>query len=326
MVKNFPNSFKKAYFYENYADFNPKVKQNTSLIEEKNNEISSFHTTEIDSGCTVLRAKNDKDEAQCFEHEVAQNVLQFHFCLKGQMNFKYNEGSYTFPLNEDHSMLLYNPAKELPIDVELSPNTWLISVLISITKFHALFSSDANHIPFLSPENSAKKYYDNQPFASSIAVVLSQILQSKIHDSIKALYIKGKVYELLSLYFNKSEDPSIEQCPFLVDEENVRKIRRAKEIILERMTNPPSLENLAVEIGLSLKKLKDGFKELYGDTVYAYLLDHKMEEACRMLTTQKYNVNEVGLKLGYSTASHFIAAFKKKYGTTPKKYLGSLSS
>ena len=295
-------------------------------MQEKNNEKSSFHTTEIDQGFNVLRVKNDTEQTQSFSQKVQQNVLQFHFCLKGQMNFKYNNGNYTFPLNEDHSMLLYNPAKKLPIDLEISSNTWLISVLISIKKFHALFSTDADHIPFLSPENSAKKYYDNQPFASSIAVVLSQILQSKIHDSIKALYIKGKVYELLSLYFNKNEDPSIEQCPFLIDEENIRKIRRAKEIILQRMTNPPSLENLAVEIGLSLKKLKEGFKELYGDTVYSYLLDHKMEEACRMLNTQKYNVNEVGLRLGYSTASHFIAAFKKKYGTTPKKYLGSVSS
>ena len=294
-------------------------------MQEKNNEKSSFHTTQIDQGFNVLRAKNDTEQTQSFSQKVPQNVLQFHFCLKGQMNFNYNDGNYTFPLNEDHSMLLYNPAKELPIEVEISSNTWLISVLISIKKFHLLFSSDADHIPFLSPENSAKKYYDNQPFASSIAVVLSQILQSKIHDSIRALYIKGKVYELLSLYFNKNQDPSIEQCPFLIDEENVRKIRRAKEIILQRMTNPPSLENLALEIGLSLKKLKEGFKELYGDTVYSYLLDHKMEEACRMLNTQKYNVNEVGLRLGYSTASHFIAAFKKKYGTTPKKYLGSVS-
>ena len=295
-------------------------------MKEKNNDKSSFELIEIDPSCYVLRAKNDTDAALDITHTVAQDFLQFHFCLKGQMNFKYNQGSYTFPLNEDHSILLYNPAKELPIDVELSPNTWLVSVLISIIKFHALFSSDADHIPFLSSENSAKKYYDNLPYTSSIAVVLSQVLQSKIHDSIKALYIKGKVYELLSLYFNKSEDPSVEQCPFLVDEENVRKIRKAKEIVLERMTDPPSLENLAVEIGLSLKKLKEGFKELYGDTIYAYLLDHKMEEARRILNSQKHNVNEVGLKLGYSTASHFIAAFKKKYGTTPKKYLGSVSS
>jgi AraC-like DNA-binding protein len=142
----------------------------------------------------------------------------------------------------------------------------------------------------------------------------------------RSLYFKGKVYELLSLYFNKNEDPSVEQCPFLIDEENVQKIRKAKKIILERMTDPPSLEALAHEIGLSLKKLKEGFKQIYGDTVFAYLLDHKMEEARRMLDSQKYNVNEVGLKLGYSTASHFIAAFKKKYGTTPKKYIGSVSS
>ena len=50
-----------------------------------------------------------------------------------------------------------------------------------------------------------------------------------------------------------------------------------------------------------------------------------MEEARRMLSSKSYNVNEVGLKVGYSTSSHFIAAFKKKYGTTPKKYLMSLN-
>jgi AraC-like DNA-binding protein len=110
-----------------------------------------------------------------------------------------------------------------------------------------------------------------------------------------------------------------------VDEENVQKIRKAKKIILDKMSDPPSLEQLAIEVELSLKKLKDGFKQIYGDTVFTYLLDHKMDEARKMLDSRKYNVNEVSLKLGYSTASHFIAAFKKKYGTTPKKYIGSVS-
>lgn len=296
------------------------------MMEIKNDDKSSFEESILDSGFTVLRMKNDLQVAVKENYPVNQDFIQFHFCLKGQMNFVFNEGNYSFPVNEDHSMLLFNPLKPLPIEVELAPNTWLVSVLFSIAKFHSLFSSDADHISFLTPENSTKKYYDNLPFTSSIAVVLSQILQAKVHDSMKSLYFKGKVYELLSLYFNKNEDPSLEQCPFLVDEENVRKIRKAKDIILERMSDPPSLENLATEIGLSLKKLKEGFKQLYGDTVFAYLLDHKMEEARRMLDSQKFNVNEVGLKLGYSTASHFIAAFKKKYGTTPKKYLGSLSS
>ena len=50
-----------------------------------------------------------------------------------------------------------------------------------------------------------------------------------------------------------------------------------------------------------------------------------MEVARKLLESGNYNVSEVGLKVGYSTASHFIAAFKKKYRTTPKKYIMSLS-
>jgi AraC-like DNA-binding protein len=91
------------------------------------------------------------------------------------------------------------------------------------------------------------------------------------------------------------------------------------------MAEPPSLQELADEVGLSLKKLKEGFKQIYGDTVFGFLLEHKMEFARKMLEAGDSNVNEVGLKVGYSTSSHFIAAFKKKYGTTPKKYLMSLN-
>jgi AraC-like DNA-binding protein len=101
----------------------------------------------------------------------------------------------------------------------------------------------------------------------------------------------------------------------------VKKIKLAKEIILQRMTEPPTLRELADEVGLSLKKLKEGFKEIYGDTVFSFLFDYKMDYARKLLEKGQHNVNEVGLHIGYSTASHFIAAFKKKFGTTPKKYI-----
>jgi AraC-like DNA-binding protein len=51
-----------------------------------------------------------------------------------------------------------------------------------------------------------------------------------------------------------------------------------------------------------------------------------MNEARSMLNAKRHNINEISLKLGYSTSSHFIVAFKKKFGTTPKKYLMSVSS
>ena len=293
----------------------------------KNNDKSSLNvTTEIEEGFWVHCFQNNSIKMMRKTQAVNSSFIQFHFCLKGRGQFVFNQGNYVFPVEEEHNILLFNPQRDLPIDLQLAPDTWLVSLVISIKKFHRLFSQDAEHIPFLSEENTTKKYYDTAVSTPNMAVVLSQILNTNVHPSMQGLYMKGKVYELLSLYFNKNEDANSAQCPFLADEDNVRKIRQAKEILLTDMTEPPSLIELSQQIELSLNKLKEGFKQLYGETVYGYLLNHKMEEARRLLDSGKFNVNEVGLKVGYSTSSHFIAAFKKKYGTTPKKYLLSLSS
>ena len=158
-----------------------------------------------------------------------------------------------------------------------------------------------------------------------MAVVLNQVINYNLNSNLQQLYYKAKVYELLSLYFNRGEDVNVEQCPFLADESNVLKIKRAKDIMIQRISEPPSLVDLAQEIDLSLKKLKEGFKQIYGTTVYGFLFDYKMELARKLLETGTHNVNEVGLKVGYSTASHFIAAFKKQFGTTPKKYIQSIN-
>ena len=281
----------------------------------------SFQEALIDDGFFVLKIQNDDASVQKVTRDIDSSFIQFHFCLKGNAKFIFNDGRYALEVSEENSLLLYNTQMDLPLNLELAANSWMVSVVMTIRKFHSLFSSEADYIPFLSAENKEKKYYSQEKVSPAIAVILSQIMSYNLHPSIKELYIKGKVYELISLYFNKSDDADIEQCPFLVDEDNVRRIRQAKEIMISRMVEPPTLAELSEEIGLSLKKLKEGFKQIYGDSVFSFLFDYKMEYARKMLETGQHNVNEVGLRVGYSTASHFISAFKKKYGTTPKKYL-----
>ena len=300
-----------------------KMNYNTSLEQVENVARRSFDETNIDDDFFMLTYKNEIDKNISVERDIDNSFIQFHFCVKGNSDFVFNEGRYTLNLKEENSLLLYNPQRDLPIHLNLSANSWVFSLLISIKKFHSLFSQEANHITFLSDDNKDKKYYTDGKISPSMSIVLNQLLNYNLNSSIKNLYFKGKAYELLSLYFNRNEDADIEQCPFLVDESNVIKIRKAKDIIISRMAEPPSLQELADEIGLSLKKLKEGFKQIYGDSVYSFLFDYKMEEARRLLESGDHNVNEVGLKVGYSTSSHFIAAFKKKYGTTPKKYIQS---
>lgn len=287
---------------------------------EKSIADGSDEEVVLEAGFHLLKLQNERSETRKIAREIDRSYIQFYFCLKGNGKFIFNDGRYALEITDEQSLLLYNTQTDLPLNLELNPNSGILAIILSIRKFHSLFSREADFIHFLRAENRDKKYYSQEGVRPAIAVILSQIMSYNLHPSIKPLYLRAKVYELIALYFNRSGDYDMEQCPFLVDEENVKRIRRAKEIIISKMAEPPSLNDLSAEIGLSLKKLKEGFKQVYGDSVYSFLFDYKMEYARKMLETNQYNVNEVGLKVGYSTSSHFIAAFKKKYGTTPKKY------
>ncbi|SFU27037.1 AraC-type DNA-binding protein [Pustulibacterium marinum] len=291
--------------------------------EDKNNAQGSFNEITIEKGFSVLRCQNETDEKVIAKKAIDSSFIQFHFSLKGSSFFNFNDGRYQLEVKEEKALLLYNPKRDLPIDLEIQPKSWLVSILISIQKFHSLFSAEAGYVDFLSNENKDKKYYTDTELTPAMAVVLHQLLNTNLNKYIQHLYAKGKAYELLSLYFNK-EDADVEHCPFLIDEENILKIRRAKDIVISRMVEPPTLQDLANEVGLNLKKLKVGFKQLYGDSVFSFLFDYKMEFARKMLEHGENNVNEISTRVGYSTPSHFIAAFKKKYGTTPKQYVMAL--
>lgn len=287
---------------------------------QENNAEGSVRTIQLEEGFLIFTCQNDSTETQTVEEDIKNDVIQFHFCVKGGAKFNFNAGRYARDLEEETALLLYNPQKALPLNLEVLPQSWTVSLLVSIQKFHQLFSDEASYIDFIKEANRDKKYYQELQLSPSMAVVLSQILNFNLHSSVKKIYLKGKAYELIGLYFNRPEEVDVEQCPFLVDEANVRKIKNAKEIVIAHMAEPPTLKELSEEIGLSLKKLKEGFKEVYGETVFGFLFDYKMDFARKLLETGQHNVNEVGLRVGYSTASHFISAFKKKFGTTPKKY------
>lgn len=293
---------------------------------EENNVARGFlEVQNVEGGIYLLYTQNETEDLQRIERKVGLEYLQFHFCVKGGGELVFNDGRYKMPLDNERSIVLYNPQMALPMNILLGPCSAFVSLLIPIEKLHGFFSQEAHFIAFLNEENKDKKYYKEHPITPNIITILNQILYQNPHPIVAPLYYRAKAMELLSMYYNMPQDIDLEQCPFLVDEKNVTKIRLAKEIMIKRMTNPPTLQELADEIQLPLNRLKEGFKQVYGDTVYGFLFEYKMERARQLLASGSLNVNEVGQKIGYSAASHFIAAFRRKYGTTPKKYVMGLT-
>ena len=290
---------------------------------KKNIDKNGYQETEIEDGFFIIKCNNQTENAQRLVREISSDYIQLHFCIKNSIRFFFNKETYSMEVLENNSLLLYNPKQELPINIDISPKSKWIGLLISIEKFHTFFTREAGLIHFLKEENIKKKYYFDKLLIPTEIVVLNQLFNYGLHSSLENLYTKGKIYELLSLYFHKADDDKVQKCPFLEDEENVEKIISSKNFLIENMIDPPSLKELADHVKLPLQHLKDGFKQIYGETVFAFLFNYKMEFARKLLITKKYNVTEVSFEVGYSMPSHFIAAFKKKYGATPKRYMSN---
>jgi hypothetical protein len=166
-----------------------KFKQYKVLNMEKSNAEGSAKTISIEEGFTILTLQNETDENQHVVRNVDANCIQFHFCVKGNATFIFNEGRYTLPIADEKSLLLYNPQRELPINLVVAPKSWLVSVLVSIKKFHALFSEEASYIDFLKEDNGDKKYYQDGIITPSMAVVLTQILNFNLNPSVRRIYL-----------------------------------------------------------------------------------------------------------------------------------------
>ena len=282
-----------------------------------NTQKSNFKTLLERDGITLHTAENKSDAEMIFPGQVNCNIIHFYFCLEGSGVFAFGP-HYSRTIEKQKNYFFYNPDTDLPFELHLSPQTRLVAFSIKLENLHKLFTDDA--LPFLKPENVKSKFYDERDIPTNLLVVLNQIFTVHLSESAEKPYYLGKVLEMLGLYFSEKK-PDTESCPFLNDQETVRKIKHAKEYLLKHMDSPPSLKELAKTAGLNDYQLKVGFKEIYGNTVFGYLLEHKLDHARVLLDTAKFQVNEVAYQIGYANPSHFIAAFKKKFGVTPKKYL-----
>jgi len=90
--------------------------------------------------------------------------------------------------------------------------------------------------------------------------------------------------------------------------------------ILSDLSVPPSLPGLAKMAGFSETKMKDLFKQVFGDTIYNYYQQARMEEAAFLLKHGGLSVSETGYQLGFANLSHFGRLFEKYHGSKPKKY------
>ncbi|MGG1659940.1 helix-turn-helix domain-containing protein [Brevibacillus sp. NRS-1366] len=98
-------------------------------------------------------------------------------------------------------------------------------------------------------------------------------------------------------------------------------IKQVREIILGHLENPFSIRQLSRQVGMNECKLKQGFREMYGMTIFELVRKARMEKAVWLMETEQLNIGQTAASVGYSNASNFTAAFRKHYGCNPSEYV-----
>lgn len=98
-----------------------------------------------------------------------------------------------------------------------------------------------------------------------------------------------------------------------------RGVLKAQRLLADNFVTPPSLENLASEVGLSRSALCTGFRQILGQSVFDYVNDLRMQRALALLNERRDSITQIAYAVGYNRASSFSVAVHRHFGTTPSE-------
>ncbi|WP_398471356.1 helix-turn-helix transcriptional regulator [Tardiphaga sp.] len=145
----------------------------------------------------------------------------------------------------------------------------------------------------------------------------SQIVTCPMRGTMRNMYLAGKSFELVAAALDPMlRQPEREEQPFSAAD--LQRVHAAYDRLIADADEPPSLAELARDVGLSASKLTIGFRRAFGTTVFGVLQDHRLQEAHRMLASGEVTVSEAAYRVGYSPA-HFTTIFRQRFGVSPSK-------
>ncbi|MEM8780045.1 MAG: AraC family transcriptional regulator [Cyanobacteria bacterium P01_G01_bin.49] len=198
-----------------------------------------------------------------------------------------------------------------------------VSILPSILRSFAVspegeLPQNLQHLVKTSEQPIYARSADIQPM---MATLLQQILYCPYQGMVKRMYLESKVIELMGLVLDHEATIGQEELKTVsLKPDQIERIHYAKEILLQDLSNPPSLEKLAHQAGLNDFILKQGFRACFGTTVFGLLRSHRLEVAKQLLAQQNITVAEVAYRVGYASVPSFAKAFKRKFGLNPKQH------
>lgn len=196
-----------------------------------------------------------------------------------------------------------------------------ISVVLDLSRTPQCLSCFLSDVT-VSPHALADKFCSDRPFfvarsEARVEHIFSELYQ--VPEALKYGYFKVKVLELMLF---------LSAFPLAADETPIKSCSRshmilAKDVhryLTEHLSSRITLEQLSAVFHVSATTVKNSFKTVYGESVYSFIRQKKMQIAAERLLSSEATVLEIAGEFGYENASKFSGAFRDIMGMTPNEY------
>lgn len=244
----------------------------------------------------------------------------FFYNNEQSLEMKYNEdGAVPFSQSSNSAVQVTTNDFSSTIRFPAHTPTQYMVVGITASKLKTLLSiENANTtIKTITTENASFLFFESMD--AEMKLLLKNIANTTMNDTLSVFYVQIKVLELLYLLFRKLSIRENKNHRS-INNADAEKLMMIRNEVLADLSSPPILKELSQMAAMSETKLNQLFKQTFGDSIYNYFQTARMEEAAFLLKQANRSVSETGNELGFSNLSHFSRLFRKHFGMTPKRF------
>ncbi|MFV9644894.1 MAG: helix-turn-helix domain-containing protein [Desulfobacterales bacterium] len=253
--------------------------------------------------------------------------LAFSYSGKFYCTFSYGQGKKDAHIfNSGQSFISYLPELRGIAKYLSSTPSGAVNIYIDKILLDKLMEGQHDQIPAGLNDimGGANESYYCPPsnMTPAMKVAIRQILNCSYRGLLKRVYLESKVMELI--VHKLAQGMPLENGltnPSPLHRDDIERIHEARDILIRNLENLPSVLKLARQVGINKNKLNQGFREVFGTSVFDYLLNYRLEQAKQFLEDRRMSITEVAFTVGYAHPSTFTAAFKRHFGATPKRYM-----
>jgi AraC-like DNA-binding protein len=270
-------------------------------------------------GLLFVLGENRANEDLTLRHEGSQAMVAVHAPLRGSAVPTMDGLGSALTGRTGELQLFASPTSHSTVRLRAKEKNQAFRVALTPASIAALASRHAELEPLAAHVAGGTPYCGKPIRALPIHRVLdeaTEIMNSEHYGALRPLFLESRALSWLALALaTRDERATKAPAPREVD-----RMHDARDLLLSRLADPPSLAEVASAVGTNDFALKRNFKAVFGQPVYAYLLALRLSEARRLLLYTRDTVKEIAAAVGYSHPNHFSTAFRRSFGVSPAEY------